>query len=216
MNVAPMPRNEAPPGGMIRAALARGMILCSMLPVPGFFVSGCMPPAKIHPDYAKLAPKVIAVLPVVNKTIHQLDQVPIGGLAQRWIVGMETFDVPDILRGALEEALVLREYMPISYTVDPEKGPPDFSRPIVGANPPFDGALVATIESWTSGSTSLTDVTMRYRVELYRVPTAEKLFSGEFDMVYRENVMGSSANDLRSQIRYSAQRALRWLPQGSD
>src|SRR5437867_2890011 len=49
-------------------------------------------------------------LGVQNETIHQLENVSFGGFLQRTVIGASSYNIPDLLRGSLEEALTLRGY----------------------------------------------------------------------------------------------------------
>ena len=165
--------------------------------------------------------------PVVNETIHQLDAVTFGGLLQRITVGAEAVNVPDVLRGSLEEALLLKEYDAPPFK-KPE-GDPEGSIPVAvpeestapkplsdaWAKLPFDAVLVAAIETWQASTTGTPSVEMRYRVMIRRIPGLQVLYSNVFEGSYREDIRTRSAEGVPAWIRRSARKVLADLPAGS-
>lgn len=194
-----------------------GGLLCVAL---GWGGVGCLPDARIHPDYGRLRPAVVAVPPVENETTHQLDEVSFGGPLQRTVIGVGSYNIPNLLRGALEEALVLHGYSVGTYSEDSRRPKLDFRRPLPpeAARQPFDAVLLSTIESWTSDKLSSSSMVFRFRVEMVRVPTAELLYIGVFECGHRGDSDGRGIGDdqVSTQIRRSAQRALASLPGASD
>lgn len=174
------------------------------------FAGGCSSGATLHPEFPRLRPASIAVMAVRNATVIPLDHASFGGLLQRTVIGAQSYDVPELLRGALEEAVVHRGYALGSAPA----GGADFSKPLPeGASLPlFDAAIVATIESWMAGTGTSMTVSMRYRLDMYRVPTAEVLYSGTFSCASRDDLRGRGGEDLPAAIRRSAHRALADLP----
>ena len=170
----------------------------------------------MNPEYARLAPRTIEVMPVANETIQQLSDVAFGGLLQRAIIGAETYDVLNVLRGSLEESLLRKGYAVRPGETEPGRGAPDFRRPLPEGMPPppFDAACYATVKEWSSDRTSVDSMYMRYRIEIYRVPTAELLYSGDFVC---DHLVGDDTSTLSgsvvSTIRRSVRRALSALPE---
>ena len=168
--------------------------------------------------------------PVVNQTIHQLDAITFGGLLQRITIGPAALSVPEVLRGGLEEALLLKDYASPPYARPP--GEPEGSIPLdteddIPARPekplsqawaslPFDAVLVPVIETWHAATTTGTPAAdMRYRVVIYRLPGLEILYSHVFEGSYREDVRNRSAEGVPAWIRRSARKVLADLPAGS-
>jgi len=191
-------------------------------------ILGCSSSAQVSEGYAALQPSAIAVHPVINETIHQLDQVTFGGILQRVTIGPEAVNVPEVLRGALEEALLIKGYDAPPYAKPP--GEPEGAVPVqehdgfaVGAKPlsaawaslPFEAVLVAAIETWQAATTGTPSVDMRYRVIIFRLPNLEVLYSNVFEGSYREDVRNRSAEGVPTWIRRSARKVLADLPDGS-
>jgi hypothetical protein len=165
-------------------------------------VAGCAAGGELHRDYASLAPRVVHVLPVKNETLHQLDKVSFDGLFQSATIGAELHNIPDLLRGSLEEALVRKGY-------DAASGPA--AVPVLPAAPAAAN-LQATIEAWESEGGGRFDMYLRYRLEMVRIPTGERLYSGVFSSQERADARSSAGGDVVPAIRRSAARALSGLP----
>jgi hypothetical protein len=162
-------------------------------------------------------PEAIAVLPVHNGTLYSLDKVVFAGLLQRSLIGGETYDIPTILRGGLEEALVIAGYGVVPYEPRPGAPRPDFQKPLPAGTPapPFDAALHATILAWESSSGGAPSFSLRYRLALCHVPSGELLYSGDFHCVYRSESRSLSAESVESAIRRCARQSLASLPRKS-
>jgi hypothetical protein len=181
----------------------------------------------VHPEYSALRPRAIAVHPVANETLHQLDRVSFGGILQRVTVGVETIDVPVLLRGALEEALLMKDYSAPPFTRPPgepedaipvrapESESPPRPLPAAWASLPFDAVLVPAIESWQASTMGSSSVGMRFRVVIYRLPEMEVLYSTVFEGSYREDVRTRGNDMIPAWIRRSARKALPDVPAGS-
>ncbi|HVR74324.1 MAG TPA: hypothetical protein VMT52_08330 [Planctomycetota bacterium] len=177
-------------------------------------LGGCAQAGWVHPGYSERMPHSIAVLPVRNETVHQLDAVSFGGFAQRMIIGAPTFDIPDLLRGSLEESLIQAGYeaarpAPGSVTAALESGK---ALPEDASAIPFDAALHTAIEGWQADTGSVAGIRMRYRVELRSIPGAEVLFSGVFPCVHREDPRARGTDEVPNAVRRSAKQALGALP----
>ena len=181
-------------------------------------VAGCAPSAFVNPEYGRLEPVRVAVAPVANESIHQLDSVTFGGLLQRTLTGGTTYNVPEIMKEALMDALFSRGYDPVDFKHDLGRPEPDFRRPLDPAaeRPPFDAYLVCTIEEWQSDKISSSSMHMRYRIEMFKVPTGEVLFSGRFSCGYRDELGEYRFEEVASRIRGSVKRALSALPEAGD
>jgi hypothetical protein len=173
----------------------------------GTLLQGCST-AEVDPGYEALKPGVICVLPVENQTIHQLDRVAFGGLLQRGTVGAQEYDVPAILRASLEESTLFAGYSTAPYDGRPLDGSPSPGQPAA----PYDGALLATIESWWANTMGVPAFGMRYRVELRRVPTGEVLYRNSVDLREEENPRTRNVDMVPAAIRRSARRVLADLP----
>src|SRR2546426_4196230 len=183
-----------------------------------FGLAGCASPLELRPDFNSLRPRVIEVLPVQNETIHQLENVSFGGFLQRTVIGASSYNIPDLLRGSLEEALTLRGYPRASDGGLKSDPPLDFKHPLPQGTPKlqFNAVLYTTIESWSANTMASGSFAMRYRLEMYSVPGGELLLSGKGDCSQREESRYRSAEDIPSQIRRSAQRVMATLPRGSE
>jgi hypothetical protein len=126
------------------------------------------------------------------------------------VLGAQTYDIPNLLRGALEENLIRDGYAVVpaaAHAPDPSRPAPE-SAP----KPAYDAALVAVIETWRGDTSGGVNMSMRYRLALFRVPTAEVLYHGTFSCEAREDLRNRGADDVTSAIRRSAARALAALP----
>jgi hypothetical protein len=179
---------------------------------------GCASQLQLRPDFNQIRPRVIAVLPVQNETLYQLEQVSFGGLLQRAVIGAPSYDIPDLLRGSLEEALVLRGYQTAAHAEANSGSSLDFRHPLPPGTPkpPFDAVLCTTIESWSSSTMASPSLSMRYRLEMYGAAGGDLLLSGKGECSYREDTRFRSAGDIPAQIRGSAQRVMASLPRGSE
>jgi hypothetical protein len=172
----------------------------------------------VHPEYARLAPSKILVPPAVNRTIHQLHAVTFGGLLQRAVIGGDTYNVPRLLQGSVEETLTLRGYTVAEDVAGLAGDLPGFRKPLPeGAPlPEFDGVCYAEILEWRSRRTSTSGLHMKYRLELYRVPTGELLFSGDFAFEGRGSMNDPEFENLAKMIRQSVRGALSFLPRAEE
>jgi hypothetical protein len=164
------------------------MLLVSLLPL-----SGCAS-GTVHPGFALHRPARIAVLPVANATLLPLDKVVFAGVLQRSIVGGEAYDIPRILRGGLEETLVLAGYEVATSESD------------------GDAALKTTIQSWESSSGSAPSFATRFRLELYHLPSGELLYSVDFHCAHRASARSWSEESIEGVVRRCARQALASLP----
>jgi hypothetical protein len=180
--------------------------------------AGCTAGGIVHVDYLKLKPASIAVLSVENETVHPLDQMSFGGLLQRAVIGAQVENIPELLRGGLEEALVQKGYELGSPGAAAAGGGTDWRKPLPAGTqePSFDAVLTAAIESWHAEAGGATSFSMRYRIEMYRVPSAEPLFSGTFYCDHRDDIRARGADDVPGAIRRSARRALASLPSAKE
>jgi hypothetical protein len=179
--------------------------------------AGCGAPTFLHEDYARLAPSTVAVLPSLNRTIYQLDEVTFGGLLQRAMSTPRPINVPLVVQGAVQDALVARGYGTLLCEAGSREAAVDFTRPLVDAEPRrFDAACITTIEGWRSDRTSTSTLYMKYRVDLYRVPTAELLFTGHFSVTHGpEHDIDDSADstlDVPRILRDAVMESLSALP----
>lgn len=179
-----------------------------------WLLGGCAHGGWVHPAYSERMPHSIAVLPVRNETVHQLEAVSFGGFLQRAVIGPRTFDIPDILRASFEEALIQTGYeaarpAPGPVTAALESGA---ARAEEVAAIPFDAALHTAIEAWQADTGSSPGLRMRYRIELRSIPGAEILFSGVFPCVHREDSRERGMDAVPNAIRRSAKQALSALP----
>jgi hypothetical protein len=177
-------------------------------------VSGCVS-AYVNPDYKRLEPRTIAVLPVENHTIQHLDKVSIGGLLQSLTFGGETFNIPELLSGAIRAALVDRGYavVPLPAELDVDFRKPQDSP---GGGKDYDAALYATILGWNSDPNTSPMFHLRYRIQIYRVPTAEQLFEGTFDCGTMDDPHRLDMTPLPSQIERCSEMALHDLPRAGE
>lgn len=171
----------------------------------------------VHPGFSRHQPARITVLPVANATLYPLDEVVFAGVLQRSLIGGEKYNIPDILRGGLEESLVLAGYDLVPVAPDRKAKLPDYRQPLPEGTPvpPFDAALYTSIHSWESSTGASTNIAMRFRLELYHVPTGEILFSGDFHCVHRSEARSWSPDGVEVLMRRCARQALESLPRRS-
>jgi hypothetical protein len=185
--------------GWARAFADAAVLIGALFPI----ASGCAT-AEVNPRYESLKPSVVAVLPVENATIHQLDAVAFGGLLQRGIIGPEVHDIPALLRAGLEESLLLAGYATSSGAGGVPAG--------AGRPPQFEATLLATIESWWASTVGTPAFSMRYRVEMHHVESGEVLYRNLVESRAEEDPRARSADLVPAAIRRSARRALAELP----
>ena len=166
----------------------------------------------------------MAVLPVGNDTVYELERVRFGGLLQRLTLGPQTYDVPALLRDSFLEALQHRGYDATIY-LPPEASPDatsdgqDFTKPLPEGSPelPFDAALVSTIDSWYSAGSGQWKTAMAFEVKLYHVPTAELLYSYKCNCARTADSRGTDSGNLgRRFIISCARKSLGSLPVASE
>lgn len=172
-------------------------------------ISGCVGQVEVHPEYERIGPTCICVEPVGNETIHDLHHVSFGGILQRVLAGPETLDVSAILRASLDAALIGRGYetqldcAPRERETGIEKGPG------VG----YDAQCRLTIEEWSSDRVSSSSIRIVFRVELDRVPTGERLFTGRYRYAFLEESGEPHASDIPESLAGAVKTALTALPQ---
>jgi hypothetical protein len=173
-------------------------------------IGGCSSGAIVNPEFARFRPASIAVMPVRNQTVQMLDHVSFGGFTQRLILGAQYYDIPVLLRGAMEEAVVHHGY---SLASAPASGA-DYTKPLPDgtARPAFDAVMIVTIDSWTADTGASMRLTLGYHLELYSVPTAEVLYSGAFVCASRNDARNYEGEDPPEAIRRSAHQSLGDLP----
>jgi len=177
-----------------------------------FSVAGCSTPGEVHPEFARLRPKKVSVLEIKNETFADLDSVEFGGLFQRGLIGVETYDIRSLLRSSLEETL-----LKAGYKVVPAKEPLGFDPRTPGATLPAgfpsEAVLETVVESWVANDLSnFPTFFLRCRLEMRRVPTAEVLYRGPLVCDERRDPRTQTSGGVAGAIRRSAERALGALP----
>ncbi|MGQ9589793.1 MAG: hypothetical protein ACUVYA_05815 [Planctomycetota bacterium] len=213
------------PSGERRNPLRSALAPLSSLPAfaAAGLLAGCASSGTVHPDYGRLAPRVVCVAPVANETIHQLDEVTFGGLFQRTVLWPKKYRVTEILAAAAEESLLRKGYETrsgcggdgsLAGSPAALRPVPDYRRPLPegSALPAFDAVLYLTVEEWAADRTAGSSLHIAYRVELYRVPAAEVLYHGRFSCGYREDPYEPRPDELPIALRRSVSSALAALP----
>ena len=88
----------------------------------------------VHPDFSNFRLQRIGVFDVENATVYRLNGVSFGGFVQRNVFGVPQYDIPAVLRAALEEALLLKNYETLTLGPQPTtpRGDP---KPASGSSP---------------------------------------------------------------------------------
>ena len=185
------------------------------LPTAGLLVlagvlAGCASPrGKLHDEFAELSPARVAVPPPTNGTVWRLDAVTFGGVLQRLVFRPKTYNVLALLQTSLEKELDRKGYV----TTSQIPADSDYRQPLPEAAgvPPFDAAVYATIETWSSSDLPPIGAKMRCRFEMYHVPTAALLY----EVVTTVRAGGrhdTQPNFLESAVSAAVRRALSSLP----
>jgi hypothetical protein len=183
-------------------------------------LTGCVGQVEVHPDYEQIGPTGICLEPVRNETIHDLRQVSFGGILQRVLVGPETLDVPAILQASLQDALTRRGYETRldcdgsePATVAGAEAPEIGDASAEGGGAEYDARCRLVVEEWSSDRVSSASIQMVFRVELDRVSTGERLFTGRYRYAFLEDSGEPHANDLPASLAGAVKTALTTLPQ---
>ena len=158
----------------------------------------------VHPHIEEFAARTVAVEPIVNETVYTLDAVAFGGPLQRLVVGAQKYDIPSVLLGALEEALLLRGYDPRS----PDRSDSGSAGMLDGDADMVARCAIVFWEAETSGSPSMD---LRFRLDL-STPQGERLYGGTFAARYRQSGRSRTHKDPTAAIRSAMAAALRELP----
>jgi hypothetical protein len=207
MNADSAPELPAPPSGGRASLLAAAFLVC--------LAGGCAS-GTVYPDFHELKPQSIAVLPVNNATLHPLDAVTFVGIVSETILGAPRYDIPEILRGALEEHLLLAGYDLAPAPAGTGMAATDFRKPLPAGSPApaFDAVVYPTIVAWRSGRGS-PGFDMRYRLEMHAVPGGRLLYDGEFVCSQRSDTRSWGGETVTNSIRRSAEQSLASLPPGA-
>lgn len=196
--------------------------------------SGCAQSAEfVHPEFARFDVQRIGVYSVENATVYELRSVTFGGMFQRAVFGVPEYDLHDLLQGAIEESLLLKNYETVSL------GPPASVRDASGSgesspagdapraggasetppNDPAGGAarihdaeLYCGILYWRAETGARPEMEMRFRVELYSTAGNEKLYAGTFRAAFRTGAHDRSIPGLEKIVRPAVRRAFADLP----
>lgn len=167
----------------------------------------------------------IGVFNVENSTVYELKSVTFGGLFQRTVFGVPEYDVHALLLGAIEEALLRKNYETLNLGAAPsatalsESGSEAFpSADSPAASPSddvgriHDAELTATIEFWKAERGARSALDMRFRVELYSAGEPVRLYAATGRAVYKEGPRTRSQPGLDKIIRPAVLRAFADLP----
>ncbi len=207
-----------PRGPVKRTGAREGAAGGLLLLVVASLLAGCAASGTVHPEYRRLAPRIVCMAPVANETIHQLDEVTFGGLFQRTVLWPRRHSITAILSAAAEESFLRKGYETRAACAGSSQGPgspaPDYRKPLPQGSPPqeFDAVCYLTVEEWATDRYAGSSMHLVYRVELFRVPTAELLYFGRISCGYREDPHEPRTDELPMAIRRSVASALAALP----
>lgn len=180
--------------------------------------SGCAQSAEfVHPEYARFDVRRIGVYNVENSTAFELRSVSFGGMFQRAVLGTPQYDVHSLLRGAIEESLLLKDYETMSLGSPPAPAPVDArprddSPPADVAAGPQDAELYCRILYWKAETGARPAMEMRFRVELYSAAEHELLYAGTFKAAFSMGAHDRTIPSLEKIIRPAVRRAFLDLP----
>ncbi len=174
-------------------------------------MSGCSTRAEfVHPDFPRFDVQRIGIYDVENSTVYDLKSVSFGGAVQRAVFGVSEHDVQSLLHGAIEEALLWKNYETLSLGPAPEVETGGSFPPDVGKV--HDAELSCRIVFWSAESGSRPEMELRFRVEVYSASEPEKLYAGTFKAVMRETARTRTQPRLDKAIRSAVIRAFSDLP----
>ncbi len=212
--LTPLKETGTPENPMLSIPFLR-RVIAPALTILALLLSGCAAGGTLHPEYARLRPRDIAVLKVKNETISDLGSVAFGGLLQRAVIGAETHNVLELVRGAVEESLLKSGYS-IAAVKEPLGFDPSAPQAGGAGSLPCQAIATTAVESWHADTLSnFSSFSMRYRFELRSYPAAELLYSGTFFCDHRDN-RSQSLDGVSTAIRRSVAQALGALPPVSE
>ena len=154
----------------------------------------------VHPRFFDVRPRSLSVLPVQNKSGEELERVSFDGALQSVMVGAQSSDVTELIRGAVEETLLLKGYE----IVDADRGGD-------GDGNGVNAALHTTITAWSHSRGAGAQFRLRYRVEVRHAPTGELLYDGDFQCSHQSRA-GARRAPVELALRRCVRQALDGLP----
>ena len=173
--------------------------------------SGCSTHAEfVHPDFSRFDVQRIGIFNVENSTVYDLKSVSFGGAVQRAVFGVGEHDIHSLLHGAIEEALLSKNYETLS--LGPAPGAETGSSPPADVGMVHDAELSCRIVFWSAESGSRPEMELRFRVDVYSASEREKLYAGTFKAVMRETARTRTPPRLDKAIRRAVIRAFSDFP----
>ncbi len=176
-------------------------------------VAGCALPAFVDARMGVDPPQVVAVPPVTNETVYPLGAVSFGGMLQRSVLGVQLYDVPELLAAAIDENLRSKNYD----TMVLETSPIPEIREAIGAGRAhdqvtYDAVIAARILTWQAETGSLANMRFEFEIELFSTDSLEKLFSVRSHAAYREEPHSRVPRGPAKAIRRAVFAAMRQFP----
>jgi hypothetical protein len=185
--------------------------------------SGCGTHAEfVHPDFSRFDVRRIGIYNVENSTVFELRSVSFGGAFQRTVFGVPEYDIHSLLQGAIEEALLLKDYETVSLGPAPSTarsgggaataggGAATLDRSLA-AGRQHDAELSCAIVFWKAEPGARPEMEMRFRVEIHSA-AGEKLYAGTFKAAMRETARTRTQPRLETVIRPAVLGAFEDLP----
>lgn len=174
-------------------------------------VTSCSTHAEfVHPDFSRFDVQRIGIFNVENSTLFDLKSVSFGGAVQRAVFGVVEHDIHSLLHGAIEAALLSKNYETLSLGPAPEAE--TRSSPPADVGKVHDAELSCRIVFWSAEAGSRPEMELRFRVDVYSAAEREKLYAGTFKAVMRETARTRTPPRLDKVIRIALIRAFSDLP----
>ena len=179
--------------------------------------SGCAV-GKVHSRFYTVSPRTVAVLAPENDTGDDLGRVTFDGVLQSAFVGAQATDVAELLRGAVEETLILKGYALVSLPVaapevDVERSPDELDESS-DARDRCDATVHTTIVEWSHSRGAGAQFRLRYRIEIRHLASDDILYEGEFHCVHQSRPGGRFA-PVDTALRRCLRQALEGLPEAA-
>lgn len=180
---------------------------------------GCATHAEfVHPEFSRFGVQRIGIHDVENATVFELRSVSFGGVFQRTVFGVPQYDIHSLLQGAIEEALLLKDYetanlgpAPARSGLEGDAASTDRSL-AADVRSPRDAELSCTIVFWSAEPAARPEMEMRFRVEIHSAAGGEKLYAGTFRAFMRETERTHTQPRLEKVIRPAVLGAFEDLP----
>jgi hypothetical protein len=166
-------------------------------------LAGCAG-GEVHPRFFDVRPRTLSVLSVKNDSGQALESVSFDGALHSAMVGARVSDLAELIRGAVEETLVLKGYEIVDGDGDG------------GSNDDDNGlsehaTLHVTVTAWSHSRGSGAQFRLRYRIEVQHALTGDLLYDGDFQCAHQPRA-GTRRAPVGLALRRCVRQALDGLP----